>query len=441
MAEACYMARVMTKQQVLSGVNKLILQTNEHGQYTHDAILLLQKGIRCVLISQFNPSNPGKGMEKLLNDGNNLLTLVKFTHALPASYVIKEAKQRADKITASTGKTVSLSITAQAEAQEEANQLNVINQLVIGAKEGVVEAITKLVGSSVTNAILWMASGSDHKSTKNFTLFEVMKSAINGTNQPSSNDVLEQLLEVINHNFNFCKKVSVNMELMQLNAAQMATYGIIIGIPQLTLTLVANIKTATKSNYGCEFCSAMHTIRKKYTYNHVHDATLLQFILKELVGTDSICILKDAPATGTGTAHLVAESVSYLQAMMGEDTNSAHTKLAYILSSNSDSSEEERKPRARKRKKSQCSKLRSGHGKKKKDKDKEPKKKTCPHCKKFHRKKPHQVEPDKCMWNKKYKGYRFKSICNELKVAFKPRQKFAAKLGGYASKGNESGDD
>ena len=91
----------------------------------------------------------------------------------------------------------------------------------------------------------------------------------------------------------------------------MATYSIVIGIPQLTLTLLANIKTATKSNYGRKFFSAMHAIRKKYTYNHVHDATLLQFILKELAGADGVRVLKDAPA-GTGAAHLVAESVSYL---------------------------------------------------------------------------------------------------------------------------------
>jgi hypothetical protein len=44
------------------------------------------------------------------------------------------------------------------------------------------------------------------------------------------------------------------------------------------------------------------------------------------------------------------------------------------------------------------------------------------------------------MWNKKYKGYHFKFICNELEVAFKPRHKFLKELGGYASKGNESGD-
>ncbi len=286
-----------------------------------------------------------------------------------------------------------------------------------------------------------MANGSYHKSIDDFMLFEVMKSAINGTDQPSTNDVLEQLLKVINPNFEFCKMVSVNMELMQSNMAQMATYGIVIGIPQLILTLLANIETATKSNYGREFCLAMHAIRKKYMYNHVHDATLLQFILKELVGADGVRVLKDAPAPGTGTAHLVTKSVSYFQAMMGKDINSLHTKLPYGVSSDSNSSEEEHKPRACKHKKSQCSRLRSSCGKKTKDKDNEPKKNTCPHCKKFHRKKPHQVELDKCMWNKKYKGYRFKLICDELKMAFMPCHKFAAKLGRYASKDNEPEDD
>ncbi len=65
-----------------------------------------------MLISQFNLSNLGKGMEKLLNGGNNLLTLVKSTDAITASYLVKEAKKRADKLTSSTGKTVLPSITS-----------------------------------------------------------------------------------------------------------------------------------------------------------------------------------------------------------------------------------------------------------------------------------------------------------------------------------------
>jgi hypothetical protein len=85
--------------------------------------------------------------------------------------------------------------------------------------------------------------------------------------------------------------------------------------------------------------------------------------------------------------------------------------------------------------------LHGRHGKQKKDKGNKPKKYTCPHCKKLHRKEPHQVEPDKCMWNKKYMGYHFKSICDELEVAFKPCHKFSAELGRYASKGSKLGDD
>ena len=91
MAEACYTAWATTKQQVLNRINKLTLQTNKHGQYTHNAILLLQKGVQQVLISQFNPSNPGEGMVKLLNNGANILTQVKSTDAITAGSVLKMA--------------------------------------------------------------------------------------------------------------------------------------------------------------------------------------------------------------------------------------------------------------------------------------------------------------------------------------------------------------
>ncbi len=87
----------------------------------HDAILLLQKGIHHILVSQFNPSNPGKGMIKLLNDGDNILMRVKSTDAITAGFIIKAAKKRADKLSTMTGKTILPTFTAQTEAQEEAN--------------------------------------------------------------------------------------------------------------------------------------------------------------------------------------------------------------------------------------------------------------------------------------------------------------------------------
>ena len=58
------------------------------------------------------------------------------------------------KLLTMTSKTVLPTFTTQTEAQEKANQLNVINQLVIGTKEGVVESVSKLVASDITHTIL-----------------------------------------------------------------------------------------------------------------------------------------------------------------------------------------------------------------------------------------------------------------------------------------------
>jgi hypothetical protein len=138
----------------------------------------------------------------------------------------------------------------------------------------------------------------------------------------------------------------------------------------------------------------MQTICKKYTYNHIHDATLLQDIMKELAGADGVHELKDTLAPGTGTAHSVADSVSYLQAMMDADMDTDYSKLAYAAITDSNLSKETLKPHGR-----NC-KSKSHHGGRKKDKKgakKQHEKNTCPHCKKFHRTKPHRISKDKCM--------------------------------------------
>jgi hypothetical protein len=115
-----------------------------------------------------------------------------------------------------------------------------------------------------------------------------------------------------------------------------------------------------------------------------------------------VCKLKDAPAPETGTAHSVADSVSYLQAMMDADMDTNYSESSYAATPNSDSSKEMCKPRGRDCKSKSC------HGRCEKDKKgakKQHEKNACPHCKKFHHTKPHCVSEDKCMWNKKYKGY------------------------------------
>ena len=274
------------------------------------------------------------------------------------------------------------------------------------------ETIMKLLGSDITNNILCTANGSAHKSIQ-VQAFEVIQAAMDGVDRPLTsdvleqllevvnhtfdvckkisiniellqsnvarmamygitigvpqfvlrllanietltkskyghltNDVLEQLLEVVNHTFDVCKKISINIELLQSNVARMATYGITIGVPQFVLRLLTNIETLTKSKYGHELHLAMHAIREKYTYNHMHNATSLQTILTELAGADGMRVLKNAPAPSAGMAHSVAGSVSFLHLMVdGDDSNSEYTKLVFDTTSTSKLLEEECKPR------------------------------------------------------------------------------------------------
>ncbi len=124
---------------------------------------------------------------------------------------------------------------------------------------------------------------------------------------------------------------------------------------------------------------------------------------------------------------------------MDADMDTDYSESAYAATSDNNSSKEMRKPHGH-----NCrSKPRHGGCKKdKKGAKKQHEKNTCPHCKKFYRTKPHCISKDKCMWNKKYKGYQFKSICNKLEVAIKPYHKFTADLGGYAKRdSNGSGSN
>jgi hypothetical protein len=139
-------------------------------------------------------------------------------------------------------------------------------------------------------------------------------------------DVLEQLIEVLHYTFDFRKKISANMELVQNLANRISAYGIEVGTPSIVLMLLANIETATKHKYGREFRSAMQSICTKHAYNYKHDKALLKVIMTELAKADSMQTLKDAPAPGTTTANSVANTIEQLKTMTGDILHDCYDK-------------------------------------------------------------------------------------------------------------------
>jgi hypothetical protein len=119
----------------------------------------------------------------------------------------------------------------------------------IRAKEGAIKAITMKVGTDVTDAVLKAADGSNFKSIDDWQLKDVLATVMQGADRPNTADILTQLLHIIQFTFDFCKKVSANMELLRSKAGSMHSYGITIDLTQIALVLLANIPLATSKDW------------------------------------------------------------------------------------------------------------------------------------------------------------------------------------------------
>ena len=88
------------------------------------------------------------------------------------------------------------------------------------------------------------------------------------------------------YDFDFRNPIKHRMAQLKTMATRFKPFGINPAKPDLTLILLANIHHAKEQEWGQEFCAAMSEIWKKYSYDHVHDATSMAYILKELAGAD-----------------------------------------------------------------------------------------------------------------------------------------------------------
>ena len=151
MMDSCFTAQTVTKQLIIDKIRRLTFQRNESRQYTHASITKLVKGIQRVLKQQHNPSGISNGMLNLLNRNTKEPQANKTT---TEEEILRPLQSEAIDESVKTGTIVAPKFTLHADAQYEANQRNTINQAMIGAKEGVVEALTTFVGTDITGKVL-----------------------------------------------------------------------------------------------------------------------------------------------------------------------------------------------------------------------------------------------------------------------------------------------
>ena len=180
MADTCFTAQTATKQSIITEIGQLSLRQNDSSQYTRAAITQLQKGIQRVLKQQYNPAGGSNGMLDLLNS-NNVGPHANMTAT--AADVLRASKKEVNKKSAQKGITVTPKITLRSDTQEKADRRNIINQALICAEEGVVEALTTFIDTNITDMVLRRANG-NYKSLDKYTLQELLQAVIDGADRP-----------------------------------------------------------------------------------------------------------------------------------------------------------------------------------------------------------------------------------------------------------------
>ena len=141
---------------------------------------------------------------------------------------------------------------------------------------------------NILDTVTKTADASRDKSIDDYTLHNDFQLAYNNAVRPEVDNVLEMLTKMYRYGFDFRKPIKHSMAQLKTMATRLKPFGITPGEPELTLILLANIRHAKEQDWGQEFRAAMAAIQKMYSYDHVHDATSLAYILKELAGADGL---------------------------------------------------------------------------------------------------------------------------------------------------------
>ena len=201
-----YNARASNRATLKVLVENLTLAKTITGHYEHDQAKTFAKGIKRQLATIMNLADPGNGMKNLLEESKNPTNQICSNDLLTGVKVLASAKLIAAELAAANpnqNPSTPPTITKLSEANEEADMLNTISQVIIGAKEGTTEGIAAIVGSNVLDAVLQTADGANTKGIDDYQLHEVITAILDGADRPTTKDVHEKFLEVMPHNFDF----------------------------------------------------------------------------------------------------------------------------------------------------------------------------------------------------------------------------------------------
>ena len=449
-----YTTRTNTRDSVLAAVNELPLEKNEQGQYTRATCVNYLGQITTIAKEQFTQVEGSKenGIAELLVKGKNVMTNITTSSKANATQIMtkynNEVAETATKATTDKKIDVPDRMTLS-QARQEADDLNVAYQAVIGAKEGIAKGLANKFGKNITNLVLMDANGTP-KSVDAYQLHELLEVILQNANRASNKAARKALSDLVNFVLDYRKTVLINLELIKTNAATLKAMKIPFPPEMIVLVLLANMEDVAGEDWARDFAAPMRDIRAAYGHDYDHTDTSLEDIVQQLSKADELRDFKEAPAPESANAVLGStENKELIQSMMEayaaqDEEYSSDDDESEAMAANYDSDASADNRRSHRRRARSQSGARGGRSRSRARVSESERKKNleCIHCEDFGRDNRHpNVSPDNCYYNPKFKGFRPKGVCDDMEgVTFRGKDKFTKDLSRPLKKGEKKGD-
>ena len=390
------------------------------------------------------------GMKGLISETANDLTDFKANVAITRADVKKASLEAARLVSSSTA----AEITTNEDAQEEANRQNVFRLASIGVKEGMAKEITARVGTSITNPILRHPDGVRMKKVDEYLLHQLVAAVMEGAERPSPIEIRKQITAIMAFTFDWRETGATHQERLTADIVKADAFGVEIRNDVKAVIILANIATAARfSSGGTEIMEAQRKIKASYKYDHCHDDDSIKEIMRRLATADE---QRDraAVAAPTGFANLVTDKLKELVDVSDSDpvfTSDDESAMAATSDSESSAERPARRGRASQRKavrktsrrtartSTSPSPTRSTRGpyvSPTRRSTSRAKKKLAPHevnptkckwCKKWGGNglahgPPNKIPHSKCNYNEEWDGWRPTYVCRRMNIAYKERE-------------------
>jgi len=266
MSEANYTARANAKANILTLAAHITIQRDANGRFAHNAATRFKNLFILQLGACYNDTQPGEGMRKLADDGNNSLTVIKSTDHVTAESVLLELKKAAAALNHQTNVDKKPRFETRAEAKVEADDRNYAIQATIGTKEGAAKAITTIVGSDITDNVLHHTDGSP-KDVDKYRLAALFQAVADATKRPTKKEMVVLKVGALQFKLDWRKSFQINMEQLRATVNKITSYRLSFINNDTALVVLSNIHKATQHHFGHDFRETLRSLQQTYRYD------------------------------------------------------------------------------------------------------------------------------------------------------------------------------